>query len=403
MNDWLKKYLTHHKKVAGVEINLQEQLHQLQIVILEKQKQSIGIVGQQSSILGLDLLSGFISLNTPLAISLTGKGIIHKPLTRLPETAERAITAVLPNARADDFIYQTQQLGDTYWISIVRRTTAEAIIQKLQALGFYILHLSIGILSLPFVLPFIPKQYLSWQTAGFEFQTSNGKIIQFQKTTTVFSTDINIDNEQLNSSLILAFSTAFPTLLQATQLPNNASIIEESKRDFFYKKLFQFLGWIFLIGTFSVLCVNFALFSWFSQQNQQLNTILLYHRQQLHQLDSLQHQYQTKQIFFEQSSALKPSKTSYYLDQIGQSIPKGIRLTNLQLFPPLGKNKRERDKAIRFHLAIIYIKGICQKSIVLNNWIRSLEKLDWVQEVKVLPYAEQVDGTGTFELELLLK
>ena len=40
--------------------------------------------------------------------------------------------------------------------------------------------------------------------------------------------------------------------------------------------------------------------------------------------------------------------------------------------------------------------------MMLNLWIKQLEGLDWVEEVKVLPYKEQ-NGIGQFDLELLLR
>lgn len=400
----IKKRLSSSNKVAGITIKLKGASPPTwNMLVLEKKQDSIDITARITTKIGLENLSQQLEQNIPLAVNLIGKGIIHKQLNPFPTSPQDAFQQALPNAVVEDFIYQIDEMDAVYWISIIRKKVLEDIVRQLEKQGFSVLNLRIGLMGIRHVFPLIQALEPSLHVAQYSFSIEQNNIHQFTKLEVPSSDVILIGAEPLANEFVFSFAIAFQTLLDIPVLLFNTLSIQEAQQNYFYKNVFKLLGWTFLMGSFLVLLLNFAAFSWLNQQNQQLSNELLHHQQQLEQLNHLKQQYQTKQVFFAQNNVLKASKISYYLDRIGQSIPKEIQLTNMLTFPPIGKTKKERQKAVRFQSETIRTKGFSQKSIFLNQWIKTLEQLNWVQQVKVLPYAEQSDGTGAFELEILIK
>ena len=49
------------------------------------------------------------------------------------------------------------------------------------------------------------------------------------------------------------------------------------------------------------------------------------------------------------------------------------------------------------------VKGSCKKSTELNEWIRSIKKMDWVSEVAVINYQQDnLKDLGEFEIKITI-
>lgn len=399
----IKKQLVTVSKVAGLTIELKgNDLLHWNMIILEKQQDSIEIISRITTKIGLKNLSSIIGKKLPLTINIIGKGIIHKPIAPFPTSPENAFMQALPNASTADFVYQIDASDSVYWISIIRKKVLEDILEIVQKQGFHIVGLSIGIMGLRHILPLIDTRQGELEVGQYHLQIQEQEIQQLAKLPSPARGAIIVANEPLDRVLLSSFAIAFQVLVAIPILIFNTHSIKQARQNYFYHQLFKLLGGSFLIALFLVLLVNFAAFAWLNQQNQRLNTSLTYQQNQLAQLDSLKQRYENKQAFFQQNNVLKASRIAYYMDRIGQSIPQGVQLTNMSIFPPKGKNKREQKTAFQFHHYVISMAGISQKSVYLNQWIKILEQLKWVEQVKVLPYSEQAEGFGEFELEILL-
>ena len=130
---------------------------------------------------------------------------------------------------------------------------------------------------------------------------------------------------------------------------------------------------------------------------------LSYHDRQLSALDSLKKELNEQRDFLNENAVLSPSKLSFYTDQIGVSLPIGIKLREMNIFPTIKSTQREDEGKFLFDNQIINLKGTCRESIILNNWIRSLKELSWVKEVTVLPYSETSSGVGDFEIQITIQ
>src|SRR3546814_20230528 len=77
---------------------------------------------------------GHIGRDVPVAISINGKGIIHR---MLPEDGvdENGLKTVLPNAKAEDFYVQQTEWEGAKWLSVARRDEVEKNVEQVEKLG----------------------------------------------------------------------------------------------------------------------------------------------------------------------------------------------------------------------------------------------------------------------------
>lgn len=390
--------------VLGVEIQLLgKNGFQVRAVQLKREQQNLKLVNTYPATDNLEQLLANLPKGIPLAIVFTGKGVLQKKLINKAQQESNYLQQAIPNANSADFNYQIYPGRLVSWLAIVRKEVVEEWINQFTKLGYSILSINVGIPIVQAVLPIIQNQETPLPIGLYDLKIEQNEIIEINPRVGRPLDHLVLGNESLISDLLPAFSAAFQFLAGLKNPLINDHHTPVAIENYQYEQRFKLTGWIGLISIFLLLLANFLIFSWLNHKNQRLGAALSYHQQQLQQLDTLQATYHQRKAFFQQSSMMELSKTSFYADQIGYSVPEGIKLKKLQVFPMVGNTQREREKSWQFKSSEIYIKGNSKQSITLNNWIRTLENQNWVKQVEVLPYKENQDGSGEFELKLSLE
>lgn len=403
-NQLLRKFQPN--EVAGLEIFVHtDGAIDLHLVVLKKKKEELVFSKKVIFVPDLKTLKSYLSDTIPLVIVLNGKGILHKQLDSLPVETMQIPQAVLPNAKASDFCFQVLPQSSKNWISLVRKEEVEKWVFKLQQLGLQIVVVQFGGFSSCVFYPMISGVGNPFNAGYYSLQLSNDtrEILKMSKNATNQPEPVFLGDEETPNILLTAAGAAFQYLLQQSPTIYQNELVETAATDFRYKYGFKKLGWTLLMVTFGLLLINFLAFSWLHGQTQTQQSQLIYHQTQLNQLDTLQQQLLEKQQFFSKNKLLESSKVSFYGDEIGASLPSGIQLTTLQIFPDQASQQQKREKLFLFDKDKLVIKGNSRRSTILNEWIKTLKSLSWIEEVKVLPYTEKRGGVGEFELELLLK
>lgn len=399
----IKNKLYNYSEVAGLYLVWtsagQMDLH---LVLLEKVKNSIQFKQIETFVEDFESLKNVLSTEIPLVLILDGKGILHKKITQIPAEVEAIPKAVLPNANPDDFCFQVIDNEEFSWVSLGRKEAVNAILNQLKNLGFSVVQLGFGVFSAQHLLPLLEEQKATLNLGYSQISFSENKIQDLQKNTEVFPTTLFLADDPLPNLVLPAAGAAFQQILNIPHQIYNTELTEKAAEDFRYQHWFKLFGWTLLIGIFAILLINFIAFSGLDAKIKNQEIELAYHRQQLQKLDTLKNQYEEKAGFFNQNQLLENSKISFYADEIAASMPSGIQLLDLDIFPSKATQQQRREKLFLFDKKIIYIKGTSRRSPILNEWIKVLEAMDWVEKVKVLPYSEAKGGVGTFELELEL-
>ena len=96
------------------------------------------------------------------------------------------------------------------------------------------------------------------------------------------------------------------------------------------------------------------------------------------------------------------SKSSYYIDQIIQTLPKEIGLDELE-YQPLVKAIKE-DQEIEFEVNTIVIQGKTNETRILSQWISDLEQLVFVTNLAISDFQKLEDSKNSgFRLNLEIK
>jgi Tfp pilus assembly protein PilN len=120
-------------------------------------------------------------------------------------------------------------------------------------------------------------------------------------------------------------------------------------------------------------------------------------------LDSLKKQVTKQRNFVKQTNITQSSRTSFYADRLASSIPMGLELTELNIFPISGNRKEYREnQLVKFQNETIIVKGICDNSINYNEWIKKVQGLNWVHSAMHMDYKDINSNLGAFELKILI-
>ena len=90
---------------------------------------------------------------------------------------------------------------------------------------------------------------------------------------------------------------------------------------------------------------------------------------------------------------------SFYLSEIGLSVPSQISFESIEV-RPLIKDIKKKQK-IEFNDRLIYIKGFSATSEMLSEWIEDLKTKDWIQKVEIIEY-NLIKNQGAFKLEIAM-
>lgn len=397
MKEKIKQFLVKYRKLTGVEICIHEEAVRYHLITIQRKGDSVDIINKKHAIASEEQLFALLSKDIPLALTVSGKGIIHKQLNDQSADWLSLLQQSLPNVDSNDFTGQSMSTSEGQLISIIRKAKLDKLLESFDP--YPVVSLNAGIPALEACLPLIADG--QYNTSTYSLIVSQNAITKYEAIENqAASQTIDLGGELLNTLLLPAFGTALAAMLNPDKQVFSYEAIEKKRSDYQYTSLATKIGWTGLGLLLIILLINFIIFAQLNSKNHQLSNEMAYNQLQATEIQQLQKQLDTKTATLSNNQLLAPSKIAYYADEIAQLIPTGILLDQLEIFPPTETSNRQASTS--FSSSSIYIKGSCKNSALLNLWIRQLEGLEWVESLKVLPYRETDKGVGIFELELSL-
>ncbi|HET6243895.1 MAG: hypothetical protein H0V01_04415 [Bacteroidetes bacterium] len=390
------------KNIAGVEaVFLPEGGLHFNVTILKKSKSGLNVHAALTQIIGIEELIKVVDMNFPIHIVISGKGIIHKKVVlKDGEDENKLLDKILPNAKINDFYVQRTELsGDTVFASIARKNTIDGLLDAFINKGYYFSGISFGPFCINGIIPLLNLSKDHLLLGNYKLMIFNEWIEDFQENSEQFSSKkISIAGEELNQQAILAFASAFQYFFSFQGKTSfMVPLVKESREELVQKKLFQFTGISALVVFLTILFFNFFLFNYYGDQVQQMNAAFSGKKEQLEIVNELNTKVKEKQDFLEKTGLKGSSKTSFYADRIAFDLPETIQLTHLYLHP--SEKKIKKDDPFVFLKNTIVVKGNCKKSTELNEWIRTIKQMKWVNDVSVINYKqENYKEPGEFEI-----
>lgn len=371
------------------------------ICVLEKKGTEVNILEQEQNLTSLSDSTIQLDKKWPVALTIAGKGILTKKIQTSLSTPEETLSKAIPNADYDQFCFESIAMEKQTVVTLARKDFIAKQVESIEAERFQVLFLSLGVSTVQYLLPILPVEQATCAYGDQKFRLEHNQLFGIEKGIIEENTSQILGNNTISAKVLPAFSTALGLFVSQQTAFFPADYLNEKQESYNYQKLFQFTGWAMLLSLLSLLLINFMAFSWLGQKNSEQTITLSYHKKQLAQLQTLRADIADKQSFFNGNNILKSSKTSFYADDIGASLPDGIRLGDVAIFP-VASDKKSRKEKKTYERHLIRLKGESQRSTILNGWIKDLKAKEWVDKVKVLPYEERKDGTGVFELEVFV-
>lgn len=399
------------KAAAGLEvILLPDGNYQLHLVILKKEKSTLQTETQREALSSFTEAQQLIDPKTPLILIINGKGIVHRKVSSSEnDTPASLLNKLLPNALVEDFVIQKTVASTTeVFVSVIRLNVLTDLVQEL--IKNKLTNITACFLG-PFVtttlLPLLSNDLISNEQlaiGNFRLQIREQQITAIENTADAENGQLRIGNDLLPQQLAIAFAGALSYFTGNTADVFNSVLLNELKEEFRQKQKFELRGWTILVAAFAILIINYLFFNNYWSKNKEMNTQLELTQVALQRYDKLKIEFDQKKQFLEQNGLLENSRTSYYADQLSKELPASLQFTGLEIHPLKKKKTGEDDKGFLFENKSIRVSGNCLRTTDLNEWMKTIKKQSWVEDVVLSNYRQDnARENGFFLIEIKLK
>lgn len=391
------KYLV-KSVVCGLEIIFSETGTLFNYCILKKSSNKLQLV-EQGTFKTFEEIPPIIKKNkTPLNIVVSGSGIIVKPFSytvNTPQNSENLISEIFPALQTDQFIIQKHmQSATSGFLCVIRKQALQTILNYLLTHKFAVADLIIGPCFLNAV-PLITANYNSVTSSAYVIEFSENSIASVTTNTNTNNT-YSIDDFEITSAQLLSFSAAFIYLVQFSHFENYNNEYNFKTKHAENNK-FNILAYAFIFIFFVLCSINFLFYSSLFKNNNKTNAALTLYQGKFDQVSKVFDEYEKKRTLIEQTGILNSNLIAKQADHIAQTLPQEIVLNDWQ-FNPLIKQAND-DSLIAFSKNSIIIKGNCNKSIVINEWVNLLKRLTFIEDVTLQKFSFSKDAhISNFEL-----
>jgi len=398
ITNWFKPALVFH---CIEVIGLGEGSHQYNFLSIKSKSNKLEILKREKGIGEFGELKKHLKKDIPIVIAVTGRGVLIKKLEagKVGDNTD-FLKYILPNAKSDDFIVQTQNNDfGSIFCAVARRQDIETITALFTSCDLFVVSLSIGILSIGSIINLLEIEQNRIVLGNHKIQIRNDQIFdisanKYRKQ----ESNYKIGNDEIEPEFLTAFSAGFQYFIlnHKNTLANN-SVFNE--KDYKYYKRFKATKMAFLLSCLIVLLVNFFIFDHFNNLLGGSGAELASYNKLLSTHASLKKEFQNKEAIVKSLGLEKNLKYSFIADQIASTVISSITLLELNIHPV----KSTRNKKLEFFKEKLLIKGTTKSANELNNWIKEVRNLNWISSLTITDFSfSDKENDAIFEIELML-
>jgi hypothetical protein len=339
--------------------------------------------------------------NQAVIVSVSGKGVMTRQTASDDlENNDALFNSVLPNSRKEEFYYSVLRGQRMYWISLVRRSAVEPILEMLRSKGVFILGIYCGPQLCGDIIKYLPSEKKEITTAGYHLSICDNEPEEIHP---IDDADgiTELSGEQVNNRLVLAIAGGFhhyAGVFANTQSEISEEVSKSISEYNYYIRIKKYLL-NFGLALFLVLLVNFFLLDRYSAESGRLSTLVSAFSSQTTQSDSLQAEFIRKKEFLEGAGLTGTSRISMMADQLASELPASITLESLDIFPVTMNEGDDTD--FKNEKDIARISGETPDAVALNEWIRCISAYPFVKKVSISNYSKIAEHSSShFELEI---
>lgn len=407
--DFFKDLVFKTNVVAGLEIvALPDSSFVYNILVLEKKGKNLNPKNSFVQIREKPLLFKTLKeLKCPVIINYQGKGTIQRAFQdAIKDNFTEALNRLIPSANENEFHIQLYN-GNTgnSFACILRKQQSDEIIKEFADQKIDVIGVLLGNYHLELLLP-LTNQGGSMNrivTAEHKLLFEDGSLKEIGSRSDGMAGDvIELGKTTISEHLLPALATAMFYFIPLPNILNNNKEVDFLSKEFANKKAYVTLSRTLIAFLLILTLGNFFWFNSFFKQQADTEAELSVFESSMNAYEQLNQQLKSKEDFMQKSGLQNGSRISYYTDRALYDMPEEIQL-NYFYVSPSGK-RAEKDSVMRFDSKKILIKGVCTKSIVLNEWLKLLKTKDFVQDVILENYNQEMDNqNGKFDVAVKLK
>lgn len=343
----------------------------------------------------LDKLVASIDKKKTLALVFNTSKVLKKKIANgTPANVEKWVAEAFPNLDLENFYYQVLDSADFKAVSITKKSEVDIFLNQLRQNGIVPSKIAIGISELSDILPYL---HFPVHGSSFYIDKNENSGLEINNLDEIEDGTIDLNGLTLSRTSLLSFSSILGMVNQSNR-PSNLLGLNRSLDHGFKNKRFFNLGLQLGLGALLVLLLlNFVLFSHYRSKTLDMDTKASLENQS-NLLNLTKDRIANKESKFNALMNSSNSNVTFYLDQIGNSLPASILLDKLD-YQPLLKPVQD-DKPIEIVQNTMIVTGMTNNKEGFTIWADNLEKMDWVKIVEIQSFEFDTKNSDRFTLKI---
>jgi hypothetical protein len=361
---------------------------------VKKKKSQLDII-EKFVFSDIESLKSKLDSKVPSVLLFDGKGVLNKKIGLKSETD----TEWLKNLDYKSIHYTSYNTQECQFLSFCRATVLDELIalfykNEIQIIDFYI-----GGLTAVLVNNLLDKSKLLSNETFLEFD--NNTLSTISKP----DSERKTENYTIGTTLISNFElplygAAINFYVNQSSIVKSQSVLIDSE-EVIYKKAFEKLGIIILVGFFCLLLASYGLIQYLNYKNATLNLENSYSNKAYSVINDLELQKEKKLKILAETGFSSKEFISFYCYKLTKSIPYVIHFSYLEVYPI--KKEIKKTEKVEFDYKIILLKGNTPDETVFNDWIDSLKNEKWLQKLEIVSIKRDKQNISYFELKITIK
>jgi len=375
------------RKFVYVQVHLEQQEWRIRYVVTGK-NQHVHAGVTWTDVENKEELVKQAGKNLPYVLHFQGFGV----LTRMVEHAPNFKETLLVSGHEEDFYFNSVLFKSTIAVSFLRVSLVQEFMDYLIAQKVFTWSLHAGPVPLAATLAETVSAQLD-----FNIELVNGDIRKLERNT----------GEVKRLAAPTGFLSTDEAYVQAIreltahQPENYEDGLSEdfhaaTRSDFKEFTRFVKLGVGMLSFFFFALVGNYFYVNHLNTVAARYETEIAGYGENLALIDRLRQEKTRKTVLVENSGIQSSRYLSFYLDELGASVPAAIQLDMLETFPLIEALKPKRK--VELNTQHISITGFSGSSKILDDWMEQLEQKKWISGVELISYVRINDHKATFNL-----
>lgn len=399
MFDKLKIFVTQGTMFYGLEVFQVDGVIEFRFLEVKRKKGELTIT-KNVHLNELMELKKHAKLSKPLYLVFNTSNVVTKLFESNVQMNDEAVVAQkFPGLNFENFYFQLVTYGDSSILSVVKKELLNKLLTRLTEMKLSVAGFSLGPGALHTLLPFIQNGRISTNTEELSLmQTKNG-ISEISKTVPKETSVYKINGLHVENTGLLSFAGILKFL--SSPIPKNSNfgnVGQDYLSSFRSNRMFELLRGTFLAVVLLVLLGNFLVFSYYHSTVQKSTEHLAIDAENKKALAMLKRRVGEKETKVDAVLSSSTSRSSFYLDELGATVPGSIVLSEI-VYQPFLKPVQEK-KQIELHKNRVEVLGTCRAPEDFSQWIAKLEGLEWVVSVETMDYDYQSRNSSIFKLRI---